>query len=209
MLRLVWIFLGLLMIPGVSWARDFQICSSYRDEKVFVSYGYSWRGKWVSQGWFLVRGGRCLSFAAPLEGGQFYYFGYNEDKAVKYEGNQPFCVDSKPYQLEYRTPSLESCEDSGYQLRLFQSFDLDSDATETRIILEPPRGPKIEPIPYNKASTSQLDTWSAEGDASAKAELERRGNESKMKALTPSNLEQDMQENETTVPVDSGAFDVD
>jgi len=209
MMKGLFLLLSFLAVVPLVSARDFQICSSYGQEKVFVSYGYFLNQKWVAQGWFMVRSGRCLPFAAPIKGGQFYYFAYNEDQFIKYEGDKPFCVDSKPYRAEVEAPSVESCEDEGLQLRLFKSFDLNAESNQTRLILEPPKGPETDPVPYKEADIDQLNLWASEGDPNAQAELEERNTAAKSKAEIPQNAREDMQENDTQVEDDKGAFEVD
>ncbi|MDT8447749.1 MAG: DUF1036 domain-containing protein [bacterium] len=188
-------------------ARDFQICSNYSEQNLYVAYGYQSKNAWVAKGWFMVRPGRCLPFAAPIEGGNFYYFAYNEDKSNRYDGEHPFCVDSKPFATSTRNPQGTDCAAQGLILRKFKSFELEQ-ASETRLFLEPPSGAQVQAVPYGEAKEKQLTDWADQGDANARAELQRRGRpEARPKPAAP-NKDQvdDLGEGPETPPTDQGAF---
>ena len=194
-----------LLWPQLGLARDFQVCSNFASQPVYIAYGYETKEAWVSKGWFMIRPGRCIPFTAPIEGGKFFYFGYSETKNAKYEGDQPFCVDSKPFALKLEDPSAPDCESKGLQVRKFKSFTLES-ARETRLFLEPPGGAELTALPYAEAEISVLEEWANEGDANAKAELAKRGPRSPAKPK-PANSA-DLQEGPSAAPKDTGAFEV-
>jgi len=208
MIQKIFFLIALVLLPSQLWARDFQICSSYKNQKVYVAYGYQANHQWHSQGWFMVRPGRCLPFAAPIEGGSFYYFAYNENKSIKYDGKQPFCVDSKPFRSQSIAPSPSNCEAEGLMIRFFSSFKLKPKTSQTRLILEPPQGPETKPIPYPLASIAQLKQWAAQGDANAKAELSRRPQPRFDPVSKPAPNQEDLKAGPNAKAVDKGAFEV-
>ena len=166
--------LSFLMLAPALWARDFQVCNNYSEQNLYVAYGYHYQGARLAKGWFMVRPGRCIPFEAPIEDGKFYYFAYNDDKTQRYDGEHPFCVDSKPFATRLDNPQAPDCEARGLRLRQFKSFELEQ-AKETRLFLEPPEGAQVEAVPYTEASKAQLVRWADGGDANARAELQRRG----------------------------------
>ena len=93
-------------------------------------------------------------------------------------------------------------------IRLFKSFPLESGVTETRLILEPPKGPEVDPIPYSRASRSQLKYWSSQGDANAQAELDRRQTKKLPQEAPSPHTKDDLQERPDGSYKDDGAFEV-
>jgi uncharacterized membrane protein len=100
--------------------------------KFVVAVGYIDREKgWVAKGWHGIEGGECKdAIRAPLDN-RYYYFhaaGRGPDQTlVKYNGETPFCVQSKKfelYQAQYGKSSQEECSKDGLRSEKFMKLDV-------------------------------------------------------------------------------------
>ncbi|MDX2471971.1 MAG: DUF1036 domain-containing protein, partial [SAR324 cluster bacterium] len=85
---------GLLTLSPFTALGSVFFCNQLPDENIYLAIAYKKTGKWVSQGWFLARSGRCLTFSKEGESEEIFYFAYSESKSQSWEGSQPFCVAS-------------------------------------------------------------------------------------------------------------------
>lgn len=81
-------------IPGAS----LQLCNrTFRT--VYAALGYQVGGKYVSQGWWVLGGHRCVApqIKGGLQGGEVYVYGRSNDGMVQWGIGPAFCVGPKSF----------------------------------------------------------------------------------------------------------------
>jgi len=107
-----------LLPVGVVWA-DFRVCNKTLDA-VEVAIGYRNDSGWVSEGWWVIDGGRCESLLKGALLSRFYYF-YAEDLAGKgqWSGSVTMCGREEKFKIE----GVHDCFARGYRRFGFQEVD--------------------------------------------------------------------------------------
>lgn len=71
---------------------DFTVCSQYRSP-IYVAYGMYDGQDWLSEGWWLVSPGGCVTLLSGPLTNQYYYLYADADDGGVWSGNYPFCVE--------------------------------------------------------------------------------------------------------------------
>ncbi len=171
--KITFLIIALAIVSPFTAFGSVYFCNQLPDESVYLAIAYKKSGKWVSQGWFLSRSGRCLTFSKESESDDIYYFAYSETKAQSWEGKQAFCVASKPFEIVSAKLDGTNCPALGFRTKKFKKLKVDGFANSE--VYLPPVGKKpIKATPYYKADATTLSIWASQGDKSADNELKKR-----------------------------------
>ena len=172
-----WIVFLFLLFPGLASA-EVYLCNQMATEDTYIAVGYETKEGWVSEGWFLARSGRCFTFRKKLNGDFLYYFAYSMTKSQTWQGETPFCVATKPFQIRFKDQGQLNCADQGASEEKFNKVNLDGFKV-TEVYLNPIKGPKVTAIPYEKADVETLSRWASQGDARANRILRMQNKQKK------------------------------
>jgi uncharacterized membrane protein len=120
-------FLG----PSAASFADFRVCNQSR-EQIEVAFGYEGtRDAWVSEGWWTLRHGSCVTVWSGRLRNRYYYLYAEGDKGTEWDGSEGnagyFCVKDEKFKLDHRkygSGEEEDCKKHGLQSRTFFEIDV-------------------------------------------------------------------------------------
>jgi uncharacterized membrane protein len=125
--------------------------------KFNVAVGYIDREKgWVGEGWWVLEGGECKeAIKAQLSNRYYYFHAWGREPGqtvVKYNGETPFCIESKKFtlfQAAYGKDTQEECSKAGLRSEKFLKIDVNGKTDHTINLRGPdtPPGANAAPAP--------------------------------------------------------------
>ena len=167
----------LIFTAPTSWAaekkkRTIHVCNEVAYEQVYVAYAEKQAQKWISQGWYLIRPGRCMRYRKKNKIDEVYYYAVTQSKRQAWVGEHQHCVTKSTFKFN-ESSSKETCKSRGGSMKNFKRKELHPHVSTT-IILKPNRGGRIKSYKYKDAPFHLLEEWALEGDKKAARWLDHR-----------------------------------
>ena len=109
-----------LLIAPQPAAAYYSICNK-TFARLATAFGYKENDNWVSEGWWHLDPGECVTaFDAKLTARYYYYLAVNEANGKQWGGDYQFCVDNKPFKIT----DSKNCAQQGLQSRGFHESDV-------------------------------------------------------------------------------------
>jgi uncharacterized membrane protein len=125
---------GMLICAGSSAAfADFRLCNNTAD-RASVALAYTDGTRWISEGWWNLKGGACeVLLRGPLAAEFYYVYGMDE-RGGEWKGQAFMCTRDR----EFRILGRDNCLVRGYDRTGFFEVDTGKDARSWTVQLTSP-----------------------------------------------------------------------